>query len=504
MSLSSPLAGPFTKTKLRTAQNMCDLSGMCSVCSDRCSGLCEIGLSAVRGEEAAYPYDTSSQQFASEKTYPFDFSHFNINGRVFGAMGAPEDREKTNVHSVNLDWELGEEHKIKLKAPLILPAMVKLNWPDYYAGAAMAGVMAVVGENALKKDPELKHDGEGQVCHAPLLGEIINCFRQYDRGYGDIVLQVNADDIALGTAEYALQNFPLNCIEIKFGQGAKGIQHVAPVYTWEEAVLLKKQGYLVFPDPWEEGVKEKLERDEGFYFMQYGRLPMWDEESLAKLIRKYRDLGAKNIFFKMAGYDKEDIRRVIKIASLNRVTLITFDGAGGGTGHSPCKMMNEWSYPTLDLLKIVNSLMDELKEEGQWLPQVAIAGGLALEDSVFKALALGAPHIRMAGVGRAAMAAAMSGKKLGELIEAGQVPKSYQSHGETGEAIFHDAKFVRSLYKERDEPISYGAIGLFSYLKRLSFGMRLLMTLNRKFRLDLIDRSDLIPLTGEAREYLKD
>jgi len=212
MSLSPNLATTFTNTKLRTPNNICDLSGMCSVCSDKCSGLCEIGLSAVRGFEVAYPYNTATQQFASEKKYPFDFSHFNINGRVFGAMGAAEDAEQTNVHTVDIACEIGYSRKIKLKAPIILPAMAKLNWPDYYSGAAMAGVMVVIGENAIRNDPNLKYDSDGKVVHAPILGEMIDCFRRYDSGYGDIVLQVNADDIVAGTAEYALKNFPLKTI----------------------------------------------------------------------------------------------------------------------------------------------------------------------------------------------------------------------------------------------------------------------------------------------------
>lgn len=86
MSLSPKLSSLYNNTKLRAPNDISDLSGMCSVCSDKCSGLCEIGLSAVRGIEAAYPFETSNNQFASEKVYPFDFSHFNINGRVFGAI----------------------------------------------------------------------------------------------------------------------------------------------------------------------------------------------------------------------------------------------------------------------------------------------------------------------------------------------------------------------------------------------------------------------------------
>lgn len=503
MSYSPKLSTTFSNTKLRTPDNICDLSGMCSVCSDKCTGLCEIGMSAVRGSEAAYPYNTSTQQFASEKKYPFDYSHFNINGRVFGAIGAPEDSEQTNVHTADLSCEIGYEKKIKLKAPIILPAMSKLNWRDYYSGAAMAGILVVIGENAVRNDLKLDHDENGKVSNAPLLGEMISFFRRFDKGYGDIVLQVNADDIALGTPEYALKNFDLRTLEIKFGQAAKGIQHVAPVYSYEEALRIKKDGYLVLPDPLDEKVKEEYEKNNGLYFMQYGRLPMWDEESLSRMIAEYRSLGAENIFFKMAGYDAADIKRVLKIASDNKVALVTFDGAGGGTGHSPCKMMNEWGLPAIELEKTVYSIMAELKEEGAWLPGIAIAGGITMEDTMFKALALGAPYISMVAIGRGAMAAAMSAKNIGEMIERGTIPPSYEGFGNSIDTIFREAKRIKYLYKDINAPITPGAIGLFSYIDRLALGMKLLMTLNRKFGLKYIDQTDIIPLTREAKEYLQ-
>ena len=489
MSHSPKLSSLFNNTKLRTPNDISDLSGMCSVCSDKCPGLCEIGLSAVRGIEAAYPFGTANNQFASEKVYPFDFSHFNINGRVFGAMGAAEDSETTNVHSVDISYEFGYERKIKLRAPVILPAMAKLNWQDYYSGAAMAGVMVVIGENAVKLDKDLQHDSNGKVSHAPFLGKMIEYFRRYDRGYGDIILQVNADDIVLGTAEYALKNFDLKTIEIKFGQAAKGIQHVAPVNSAEEAEFLKKNGYLVFENP------------NGSGLIQCGRLPMWNEASLGEIIARFRAYGAKNIFFKMAGFDVNDIRRVLQIASANNVDLITFDGAGGGSGNSPNKMMNEWSHPTIDLIKIVNRLVGEMREENLWIPEIAIAGGIAMEDTMFKALALGAPNIKLVGIGRAAMAAAVTGKNIGELVENDATPASYKAFGDTADTIFKDANYIKSIYKETGKPISYGAIGLYSYLSRLSFGLKLLMALNRKFSLKYIHQSDVIPLTKEAREY---
>ena len=76
-----------------------------------------------------------------------------------------------------------------------------------------------------------------------------------------------------------------------------------------------------------------------------GRLPMYTEESLAGYIRDLRSLGAKRVLIKVGGYDKNDLELVLKIASEASADLVTFDGAGGGTGDSPCKMMNEWGMP---------------------------------------------------------------------------------------------------------------------------------------------------------------
>ncbi|WP_093792947.1 hypothetical protein [Sporomusa acidovorans] len=98
MSYSEKLASTFKNTRLRTPDHIYHLSGMCATCSNQCDGMCEIGLSAIRGSEATYPYNTTNQQFASEKNYPFDYSHFNIAGRVFRAAGDPEDSEHTNVY----------------------------------------------------------------------------------------------------------------------------------------------------------------------------------------------------------------------------------------------------------------------------------------------------------------------------------------------------------------------------------------------------------------------
>ena len=204
MSYSPVLSSSFNRTKLRDPAHVSPFSGMCSMCTADCVGTCEIGISAVRGADAVYPTTTGENQVASEKTYPVDYSHFNISGRVFGAIGAAADAELTTIKDVNLETQIGTLNPVKLKMPIILPALVKLNWQDYYAGAAMAGVLTVIGEGAVTKDPTLKIEN-GKVTHCPKLREFLDAFRKYDRGYGQIILQVNVDDDRIGVPEYAIK-----------------------------------------------------------------------------------------------------------------------------------------------------------------------------------------------------------------------------------------------------------------------------------------------------------
>ena len=226
MSYSPTLGSVFNRTKMRDPSHVCSFSGMCAMCTADCIGSCEIGLSAVRGMETVYPTTTGENQIASEKVYPVDYSHFNINGRSFGAMGAPLDADRATIYHVGLEREIGTLNPVKLALPIILPALIKLNWPDYFGGAAMAGVNAVIGEGAVSKDPTLAYEN-GKVVHAPKLREMLDAFNKYDRGYGQIILQANYDDDAQGVPEYAIRECGAKAIEFKFGQSAKGIKCVS-------------------------------------------------------------------------------------------------------------------------------------------------------------------------------------------------------------------------------------------------------------------------------------
>jgi len=85
----------------------------------------------------------------------------------------------------------------------------------------------------------------------------------------------------------------------------------------------------------------------------------------------------------------------------------------------------------------------------------------------------------------------------------GSPPAHVKTFGTTKEEVFADLPELRWLYGEKADSFSTGAIGVYSYLKRIAFGLRHFAALNRKFDIGLADPSDLIPLTPSARDILR-
>ena len=134
-------------------------------------------------------------------------------------IGAPADSDQATVFNVKTEVQYGTLHPVKMAMPIILPALIKLNWQDYFAGATMAGVTCMVGEDAKSKDPNLKIEN-GKIVEFPFLGEILDSFNKYYRGYGQIVPQCNVEDDLMGVPEIAITKYGAKAIEFKFGQSA--------------------------------------------------------------------------------------------------------------------------------------------------------------------------------------------------------------------------------------------------------------------------------------------
>ena len=497
----SPLnESAFNDTKMRS-DKISPGSGMCSLCSAECVGRCEIGLSAVLGKAMVYPTNTGNNQIAGEKNNPINYSIFNINGRCFGAKGSAENSDEATIFNVKLERQTNGKKPIKLKTPLVLPALVKLNWRDYFSAAAMIGTVCTIGESSHSKDPNVEYKN-GRIARFDMLGDMLDAFNKYNRGYGQIALQCNVEDDAVGLPEYAITKYGVKAIEIKFGQSAKGTQPAVRLRSFEEAKAKKDGGALVHPDPDDPAIVESVKKGVAPVFWTYSRLPMWTEESLFGHVEKLRELGMENLYFKMAGFDKIDIERVLCMASAAGADIVTFDGAGGGSGYSPNKMMNEFGLPAVCIESAVVDICRKLETEGKYIPFITITGGLSTEDQVFKALAVGAPYVKAVGLCRATMAAAMVGDKIAALLNNGKVPEHLQKFGNSKEELFLELGELRTFYGSMADEIPLGAVGAYSYLKKIEFGLQHFAALNRKFNIDLIDADDVIPLTEEARKLL--
>ena len=505
-TLSRLNSSAATLTKNRTEESVTPVSGMCVTCVDGCIGMCEIGKSAYRGHEVIYPQPFGVITTASEKTYPVDYSHFNIMGTAVGAQGIEADSDKAIFPAVNLEVRFGHDNGLKFRLPIVIPGIgstniAKNNWEGLAIGTAIAGTGLTIGENVVGMDPEsvIKN---GRVINTVDLKRRVNLFMDHQRdGYGAIIVQANVEDTRLGIQEYAIEKLGVEVVELKWGQGAKDIGGEVKIKNLEKAQMLYKRGYVVLPNPTDPDVIKSFERGSFKEFERHSRVGMVTEESFAQRVEELRKAGAKYIFLKTGAYRPADLARAVKFASKYKLDLLTVDAAGGGTGMSPWRMMNEWGVPPIEIHSLLYKYAKRLADKGEYVPALAPAGGFILEDQMFKGLALGAPFVKLIGMARSPIAAAMVGKTLGKTMEDNQLPVYVERFGNTKDEIFVTAGDLRKeLGSDEFEKLPTGAIGLYTYYERLAQGLRQLMCGSRKFSLELISRNDLAALTQEAAD----
>ena len=479
-------------------------SGICVTCLDGCPGPCEVGRSALRGREILYPQPFARITAGSEKDYPVDFSHFNIQGTCVGAVGVAADSDQATFPAVDISTTLGAAEKISLRLPYFTGALgstdiARIHWESMATAAAIAGTLVVVGENVCGMDPEAEIRN-GRIVRSPEMERRVKTFQKWFDGYGGIVVQYNVEDGRLGVPEYAVEKLGVKIIEPKWGQGAKDIGGEVKLDTLERALQLKSRGYIVLPDPEDPVIQEAYKQGDFKEFERHSRLGMVTEEGFHKEIERLKRIGTKHISLKTGAYRAADLARAVKYASDAKIDLLTVDGAGGGTGMSPWRMMNEWGIPTVYLESLLYQCLKKLDHKGAFIPSCAMAGGLALEDHIFKAFALAAPYIKAICLGRASMTAAMVGNTIGEMIKKGKVPPDIAKYGTDIEHVFILAAKLKDKFGKDFQKIPAGAIGMITYFDRLNAGLQQFMAGARKFALKYITREDLVALTRESAE----
>jgi glutamate synthase domain-containing protein 2 len=270
------------------------------------------------------------------------------------------------------------------------------------------------------------------------------------------------------------------------------------VKSLERAQELVKRGYIVLPDPSIPDVQLSYKEGAIIEFERHSRLGFVTREGFMNEVERLRRLGFKRITLKTGAYSAVELAMALRYGAEAHIDLLTIDGASGGTGMSPWAMMNEWGIPSIYLHSLAYQFSEKLAQRGLRVPDLAMAGGFSTEDGVFKALALGSPYVKAVCMGRALMIPGMVGKNIGKWIEEGEIPKTVLRYGNRLEEIFICYEELKEYYPDTFKDIPLGAMGIFTFVQKLQYGLQQLMAGSRNFRLSTIARQDLSALTEEA------
>nr|WP_236683291.1 glutamate synthase-related protein [Moorella thermoacetica] len=484
-------------------------------------------MSSMVGRKLLYPRDFGTVTAGSSNTTHVGISYnsLRILGYNYGAYGLTKGLSNSAddciFPNVNVETEFGSEVKTKVKAPIMTGALgstfiAAKYWDSFSIGAALVGIPIVIGENVVGIDKEAVIEN-GRIVKAPELDRRIQTYLKYYDGFGAIIVQMNVEDTRNGVAEYVIEKYGDQVIlELKWGQGAKDIGGEIQVTDLEYAIFLKNRGYVVDPDPTIPEVQEAFKSGAIRSFARHSRLGYTNltsfeqvRENFMTAIEYLRGLGYKRITLKTGSYGMEALAMAIKLASDAKLDLLTVDGSGGGTGMSPWNMMETWGVPSILLHSKAYEYASLLAARGKKVVDMAFAGGLAREDHIFKALALGAPYVKLVCMGRALMIPGFVGSNIEGVLHPERrakvngnwdsLPRTVAELGTKAEEIFAGYYDVqKKVGAEEMKNIPYGAIAFWTLADKLTAGLQQLMAGARKFSLDQITRNDIASANRET------
>jgi len=484
-------------------------------------------LASLKGRKLLYPRDFGNVTAGSANTTHVGVSYnsLRINGYNYGAQGLPQGLSNSEddciFPNVNTETAFGGKVKTKCRVPMMTGALgstfiAERYWESFSVGAALVGYPIVVGENVVGVDrkAEIKN---GKITKAPELERRIETYLRYFDGYGAIIVQLNVEDTRNGVAEYVIEKYGDKVIiELKWGQGAKDIGGEIQVTSLDYALFLKGRGYVVDPDPASPQAQEAFKAGAITSFARHSRLGYTSlnssdevERSFMESVDYLRKLGYKRISLKTGSYGMEALAMSIKYASKANLDLLTIDGSGGGTGMSPWNMMESWGVPSILLHAKAYQYAKMLQDKGEHVVDMAFAGGLAKEDQIFKALALGAPFTKLICMGRSLMIPGYLGSNIEGVLHPTRkatlrghwdaLPPSVKEFGLKPEEIFAGYYDVqKKVGKDEIKKIPFGAIASWTLADKLTAGLQQLMAGARRFSLPAIAREDLFAANRET------
>nr|VFK54871.1 MAG: glutamate synthase (NADPH) GltB2 subunit [Candidatus Kentron sp. TUN]VFK60185.1 MAG: glutamate synthase (NADPH) GltB2 subunit [Candidatus Kentron sp. TUN] len=519
---------PKTNDAIETTNrgNACE-SGLCTLCESECKGKCETWLSSMAGRKLLYPKHFGHSTSGSGNTTHIgvNYNALRINGFSYGSKGMPQGLSRSEddcvFPNVNIETSFGKKIKTKARVPLMTGALgstfiAARYWESFATAAALVGYPIVVGENVVGVDRE-SEISNGKITKAPELDRRIETFLRYYDGYGAIIVQLNVEDTRNGVAEYVIEKYGDQVvIELKWGQGAKDIGGEIQVSKLDYALFLKDRGYVVDPDPRLPDVQEAFKKRAIYSFARHSRLGYPGlssseevEASFKESVAYLRNLGYQRISLKTGAYGMEALAMAIKFATDTELDLLTIDGAGGGTGMSPWNMMETWGVPSIHLHAKAYEYAKILEAQGKDVVDLSFAGGLAREDHIFKAMALGAPFTKLICMGRALMIPAYLGANIEGVLHPerkdklngnwNKLPSAVRNFGETEEQIFSSYHEVREkVGNDEIKNVPLGAIASWALADKLAAGLQQFMAGARKFSLPEISRTDIFSANRET------
>ncbi|MBC8392618.1 MAG: FMN-binding glutamate synthase family protein [Deltaproteobacteria bacterium] len=510
-------------------------SSLCTLCRADCKGKCETWLSSLVGRKLLYPRSFGMVTAGANNTTHVGVSYnsLRIQGYAYGAhgrgKGLSNDPDDCIFPNVSLETEFGNTMKTKARIPLMTGALgstliAEKYWDSFAIGGALVGIPVVIGENVvgvdLKSEIGKGKARKGKIKSSPELERRIDTYLRYYDGYGAIIVQLNVEDTRNGVAEFVAEKYGNKCIiELKWGQGAKNIGGEIQVTTLDYALFLKEREYIVDPDPTKPEVQTAFKEGAIKSFARHSRLGGTNidtvdqvREDFMNSVKYLRRLGFERVTLKTGSYGMEELAMAIKFASEANCDLLTMDGSGGGTGMSPWNMMQSWGVPSIFLHAKAYEYASILAAKGQKVVDMSFAGGFALEDHIFKALALGAPYTKLVCMGRAIMIPGFVGANIEGAFNPNRkeevfgnwdkLPKTVTDIGTKPEEIFASYfDLQKQVGKKEMKNIPYGAIAFYTMADKLACGLQQLMAGARKFSLDKIARTDLFSGNREtARE----
>ncbi len=500
--------------------NPCE-SGLCTLCRADCAGKCETWLSSLKGRKMLYPRDFGSITAGSANTCHVGVSYnsLRIQGYNYGVSGLPKGLSNAAddciFPNVNIETQFGQTVKTKCRLPIMTGALgstfiAAKYWESFAVGAALVGFPIVIGENVVGIDKNAIIE-KGRIKKAPELDRRIETYLKYYDGYGAIIVQMNVEDTRNGVAEYVIEKYGDKVvIELKWGQGAKDIGGEIQVNDLDYAIFLKRRGYVVDPDPTLPEVQSAFKAGAIKTIARHSRLGYTNldsskevEKNFMNAVKHLRKIGYKRISLKTGSYGMEALAMSIKYATDAKLDLLTIDGSGGGTGMSPWNMMESWGVPSILLHSKAHEYATLLAKKGKKVVDMALAGGLAREDHIFKALALGAPFTKLVCMGRSVMIPGFLGSNIEGVLNPERrdkvcghwekLPNSVTEFGANSPseifAGYYDVE--KKVGKTEMKNIPYGAIAVWTLADKLSAGLQQFMAGARRFSLSSITRDDL-------------